>query len=137
MNSDDLCNAIYRQLGGLRSGTLSFWGDWFGRPHENVHRIVGADSLDSATVIYFDHAESLIIDSPRGWSLNHGKFIVRQAERVRFNWFYYGRVPGPETLKFVEYRWNSGDPTFTSDFQPTPVPKVDGRAPAVQLHVDI
>ena len=132
--SHDLRNAIYKNLDSLRSGSLSFWGSWFGRPNDNVHRIVGADSSEDTTVVYFDHAESLIIDAPRDWSLGEGCLLVRGAERIRFQWFYYGRLPSRETLQFEEYRWADGSLTFASDFQPGRSPELNANSPAVQLH---
>ena len=134
MPSDELRNAIYAQLDSLRSGSLSFWGLWFGKPHDNVHRIVGADSLDGTAIIYFDHAESLIVERPRSWSLDRGCLLVREAERVRFQWFYYGQLPSREALHFNEYRWSEGHVTFATDFQPERLPELDASSPAVRLH---
>jgi hypothetical protein len=133
--SSDLYNAIYDQLDRLRAGSLSFWGDWFGRPYDNIHRIVGADASDDVAVIYFDHAESLVIESPRVWSLMDGLLMVQDAERVRFQWFYYGNVPSADTLKFVEYQWIDGEPIFRSDFEPLRIPDLSWELPAVQLHL--
>jgi hypothetical protein len=35
-------DAILGALPNVKSGTLRIWGDWFGRPHDNIHRITGA-----------------------------------------------------------------------------------------------
>ena len=113
---------------------MSFWDHWFGRPYDNLHRIVGADSLDGTTVIYFDQAESLVVEAPRGWSLANGRLLIREAARVRFQWFYYGRLPSHETLMFREYRWVDDHLTFATDFQPGSPPELNRNAPAVQLH---
>jgi hypothetical protein len=134
MSSDDLRTAIYEQLDLLRSGSLCFWGVWFGKPYDNIHRIVGADSSGDTAVIYFDHAESLTIDAPKNWSLDAGSLLIRRADRVRLQWFYYGRLPSRETLQFEEYRWAEGLVEFTTDFQPGRRPELDQNAPAVQLH---
>lgn len=133
-SSDDLRNAIYERLASLRSGSLSFWGHWFGRPYDNVHRIVGAETLDGCTIIYFDQGESLTIEAPSGWSLEDGRLLVRRAERIRFQWFYYGQLPSRETLKVEEYHWANGRPTFTTDFDVGGTPELNPNAPAVQLH---
>jgi hypothetical protein len=134
MSSQDLRNAIYAKLDTLRSGSLTFWGNWFGKPYDNYHRIVGAYSIEGTVVIYFDRAETLIIDSPRDWSLDNGLLIARRAERVRFQWFYYGRLPSRESLQLDEYRWNGGDLTFTTDFQPGRRAELNRQSPAVELH---
>lgn len=134
MTNLDLRNAIHQNLRGLQSGSLSFWGGWFGRPHDNFHRIVGAEAFEDTTVVYFDQAETLVIDAPRDWSLDGGTLLVRGADRVRFQWFYYGRLPSRETLQFNEYRWSENGLTFATDFQPEHRPDLDLRLPAVQLH---
>jgi hypothetical protein len=134
MNSQDMANAVNQQLGSLRAGSLTFWGNWFGRPYDNLHRIVGAEAHQSTTIIYFDHAESLAIDRPEGWSLDSGQLLVREADRIRFQWFYYGRIPARETLRFLEYRRTGDDIGFTTDFEPAPGVEPSLKAPAVQLH---
>ncbi len=70
----------------------------------------------------------------RGWSLEHGCLLVQAAERVRFQWFDYGRLPGRETLHFEEYRWVDGSLTFATDFQSGRGAALDRTSPAVQLH---
>jgi hypothetical protein len=135
MTSDELRSAIYQQLEMLRSGSLTFWGNWFGRPHDNIHRIVGADSSEGTAVIYFDHAETLIIDGPGESSLDGGTLRIQSAECVRFQWFYYGRLPSRETLQFDEYRWVSGQLRFSTNFMPDKRrATLDPHEAAVQLH---
>ena len=130
----DLLNEINQRLGSLRSGTLSFWGHWFGKPYDNIHRIVGADARDETVVVFFDHGESLIVEALRDWSLEDGKLLIQEAGRVRWQWFYYGRLPSQENLRFQEYRLTEGGVDYSSDFQPQQYPRLDRNAPAVQLH---
>lgn len=134
MSEYDLLNALQMQLGALRSGSLCFWGNWFGRPFDNIHRIVGVDALDGTIAIFFDHGESLIIESPRNWSLADGCLSVAEADRIRFQWFYYGRLPSRETLQFEEYRLYEDRLTFATDFQPDRKRELTRTLPAVQLH---
>ena len=134
MTSHQLRNAIYEQMSSLRSGSLTFWGNWFGGRFDNIHRIVGADSMDDTAVIYFDHAESLVIKEPEGWSLDGGHLLVREAELVRFQWFYYGRLPSRGTLQFQEYRRVDGRLAFNTDFPTGRSPELQETSPAVQLH---
>jgi hypothetical protein len=132
--SIDLQDAIYEHLERLRSGSLSFWGNWFGKPYDNNHKIVGATALDDTIVVSLDQAETLTIEAPRGWSIDDGCLLVREASRVRWQWFYYGRLPGADTLEFEEYRSLDGVLSFTTDFQPGRQVELDAKAPAVQLH---
>lgn len=134
MTSHQLRNAIYEQMSSLQSGSLTFWGNWFGGRFDNIHRIVGADSLDDTAVIYFDHGESLIIKGPEDWSLERGHLLVHEAECVRFQWFYYGRLPSRETLHFEEYRRVDGHLTYLTDYPVGRSPALQETSPAVQLH---
>lgn len=129
-----LSNAIYERLSTLRSGSLSFYGQWFGRPYDNFHRITGAWSFEDSIVIYFDQAETLIIEAPSDWSLDDGKLLVREAARVQFQWFYYGRAPSRETLHFQEYRRAENGLRFTTNWEIDDNPQLDASQPAVQLH---
>jgi hypothetical protein len=136
VKADDLRNAVYEHLPGMKGGSLSFWGDWFGRPHDNVHRLVGAVSVGEKAVLFFDLGESLILDEPDGWSFAEGALLVRNAKSVRFQWFSYGRLPGNESLQFREYRWRGSDIQLATDFMPDLIhPKIDPTSPAVQLQV--
>jgi len=135
VTSDDLRDAISEQLQSLHPGSLTFWGIWFGKPYDNSHRIVGADSSDGTAVIFFDHAETLIVDQPRGWSVGRGRLLIRNATRVRFQWFPYGRLPSRDSLRFEEYRRVAGRVEFTTDFMSDlRKPSLQIAEPAVQLH---
>lgn len=78
-------------LPGIKSGTLRFWGHWFGRPADNVHRIIGSAVQGDTLRVFFDHGETLTVWSPRKIKISTSKFRVGQADRVRWEWFYYGR----------------------------------------------
>jgi hypothetical protein len=95
---------------------------------------VGADSLDGTVVIYFDHGENLIVDSPRRWSLDGDCLLIHEADRVRFQWFSYGRLPSREALQLDEYGWADGRLTFATNFLPHQFAELDPSRPAVQLH---
>ena len=112
-----LADAIRENLAQLKPGSLRFWANWFGKPHDNVHSIVGAQAFDDAIAIYFDQAETLTVDAPRDWSLDDGILLIRNAKRVRFQWYDYGQPPLPETLASNEYERPASEPS-----------------PAVELH---
>ena len=134
MSCVDLRNAICENLGSLQAGSLSFWGGWFGKPYDNFHRIVGAELLDNTLIVHFDQSETLILDTPRNWSLDAGKLLVGEADRVRFQWFYYGKLPSRESLRFNEYRRTDAGIAFATNFQPARRPLLDPNKPAVQVH---
>lgn len=134
MRCRNLSNAIKSDLASLCAGSLSFWGNWFGRPYDNIHRIVGAHAIDKTTIIYFDQAECLVVEAPSDWSLTDGKLLIGNARLVRFHWYYYGRIPCQNTLQFEEYRVSEEGLSFSTNFQAGRQPSLVSDAPAVQLH---
>lgn len=135
MNGLDFRNAIYDNLDTIRAGTLCFWGGWFGKPYDNLHRVVGADCFgDDTVIISFDRAETLTIAAPRDWSLDAGKLLVGGADRVRFQWFLYGALPGPASLRFNEYRRTKSGIEYETDFAEQGRPTLDPGLPAAELH---
>ena len=134
MRSFDLLNAINESLPNLKAGSLCFWGDWFGKPYDNIHRITSATWTEDFDVIHFDGGETLLLSNPRKWFLKRGRLLIRDADVVRWQWFYYGRMPSPETLQFIEYR-RVGDRVEASASKLDEIPRtIDLSKPAVELH---
>jgi hypothetical protein len=91
-------------IGDVPSGSLRIFGAWFGRPRDNWHRPVAADSSGSCLTVRFDGGETLRVWDPAGITVTPSAFRIRGATRVRWEWFYYGREQTPENL-FVEEHW--------------------------------
>jgi hypothetical protein len=87
----------------IKSGTLRFWGDWFGKPYDNIHQIVGCTIEDHAAVIRFDRGERLRVWEPRDFKINGDEFYIADAATVRWEWPNYGRAPAVQKLYFMEY----------------------------------
>ncbi len=87
----------------LKAGSLRFWGEWFGKPYDNQHTVVGCRSEGSTLVLDFDGAETLRIDDPKGVQFNPKVFSVADATAVRWEWFYYGRPHTPGNRYFYAF----------------------------------
>ena len=87
----------------VKAGTLRFWGDWFGKPHDNIHRVVRCSATENALVVEFDAGERLVVENPKGVSASPNEFYITDATRLRWEWFYYGRPQTSENLYFMEY----------------------------------
>lgn len=87
----------------VKSGTLRFWGSWFGRPHDNHHEIVGGQAEGDLLTVRFNEDEVLRIWAPRGATIDENHFRIVDANRVRWEWFYYGRPKIPSNLYFEEF----------------------------------
>jgi hypothetical protein len=89
-----IAKQIKAMLPNVKAGTLRFWGVWLGRPHDNVHRLLECSANDEVLTMRFDNDEVLTVWSPKRLRLDASKFQIADAERVRWESFYYG---GPKT----------------------------------------
>lgn len=135
MTHYDFFNALNRSIRTLKPGSLTFWGDWFGRPYDNFHRIAGVNirGEELQIIVFLNHGENIVITEPSEWSLDDDILLVGNASSVRFNWFYYGRVPSAESLRFMEYNRLGDSIKYVSNSE-LHVPTLDASQPAVQMH---
>jgi hypothetical protein len=94
---------LNRKLEQLPCGSLQFWGVSFGRPYDNQHAIVRAEGEANLLRIRFNEGELLSVWSPSGLKASASVFQIADAERVRWEWYYYGRPQTPENLRFENY----------------------------------
>lgn len=89
----------------LKSGTLKFFGQWFGRPMDNCHRITDFrfDEVENVLEIDFDAGEKLFVWSPANYSLSGQDFTIKEASKVRWEWYGYGGTQSHDNLYFIEY----------------------------------
>lgn len=87
-----------------RSGTLRIWGQWFGRPMDNVHVCVSCRAEDARLILDFNEGETLTIWNPCDVAVeNQVTLTFSSATRVRWEWHYYGRPKTPEHRMFIDY----------------------------------
>jgi hypothetical protein len=116
---------------GLKSGCLRFWGDWFGKPYDNVHTVLRCLVEGDALVVEFDGGERLTMRNPEGVTANRLTFRVRSATLIRWEWFYYGRAHMPENRYFYEYVRSGSSVTGSTNvdwYKPDLAPSVDQNA---------
>jgi hypothetical protein len=101
--AERIAELIKRQLPDIKAGTLRFWGEWFGRPHDNVHRLIGRNADADLLQMYFDESEVLSVWSPHGLAIGEHMFRIADATRVRWEWFYYGRPQTAANRYFEEF----------------------------------
>jgi hypothetical protein len=69
---------ILGALPDLKGGTLRIWGDWFGRAHDNRHRVTGATVHGESVTIGFDQGETLTVWGPAGREIDAARFRILQ-----------------------------------------------------------
>lgn len=92
-----------------KAGTLRIWGQWFGRPMDNVHNCVSCRVEEDLVVLTFDEGEELRIWNPTdAYVEGQATLTFPNAKRVRWDWYYYGRPKTPENRMFIEYVVEAG-----------------------------
>jgi hypothetical protein len=131
---------VDQHLPDIEPGTLRFWGEWFGRPYDNQHQLIACEAQPDLLRLRFDEGEVLSIGGPRdlhlGPSRLHSQAIlrIREADRIRWEWFSYGRPRVAANLYFQEFVKTSNGVEATTNvdwYKPNlkPVP----TEPAVEI----
>ena len=86
-------------------GTIRFWGEWFGRPLDNVHTVTNAtfDEDKKTLEINFESGEKCLIISPEHLESTPTSFSVKDAKEIIFTWYYYGKPHTPDYLLKLQY----------------------------------
>lgn len=133
--TQEIAGDLAARIPALKSGSLSVFGDIFGGRIDNIHVIVGARAVDrDCLVLDFDGGETLRIWNPDGVTASAAEFNIRDATRVRWEWFYYGREQRAETRYFIEHARVGGDITARTDADWAPRNfSPSSQRPAVEL----
>lgn len=107
--AQEMARRIDRALPRLKSGSLQFFGEWFGRPGDNNHSVVAAAADENRLLLMFDGDETLVVWDPEELELESAQlFVIRSASRVRWEWFSYGEPKTADNQHYIEYR-NGGN----------------------------
>ncbi len=94
----EIANDVSAILPNVNSGTLRSWGQWFGRPYDNVHQLVECHASDDCLRLHFDGGEALSVWNPSEVLIDESTFRIGSATALRWTSFYYGRPKTPENL---------------------------------------
>ena len=89
-NAQEIAQKISNLLPRIKSGTLRFYGEWFGRPQDNYHQITKAENKGNKLIIYFRGNEILTIISPEGFHISESEFIIKKSQGIIWQWHNYG-----------------------------------------------
>mgnify|MGYP000855984742 FL=1 len=95
----------YNEKQGLvKGGSLCFFGHWFGRPHDNYHilELVTYNSSTNSLTFNFNENETLTIFNAQGISEFSNQLIIYSADKIYWEWYYYGKVQTKDTKCFIE-----------------------------------
>lgn len=87
----------------IKSGSIQIWGEWFGRPYDNIHVVKSVQWSKSEIVIHFNKGESLYIKHPSIITNEENKFMIEDATEILWVWYDYGKEPTYDHLYVREY----------------------------------
>ncbi|WP_158928068.1 hypothetical protein [Acidisphaera sp. S103] len=132
-NAEIFANRLSRQLPHVKRGTLRIWGEWFGRPYDNIHTIIAAVARGDTLILSFDQGETLTIESPGKATFDQYTFRINVASRVHWEWFYYGRERLPENLQYLDYVLGPEGSTLNTNWRFRRPPNQPPAGPAAEL----
>jgi len=99
-------NEFTKEINNLEEkpgGTLRFYGEWFGRPYDNYHKILECVFKDGILEIKFDAGETIRIWNPNNIILNKNELIIKDSTCVEFLRYHYGKPQKKENLIIDRY----------------------------------
>ena len=103
MCSMSFANQIMELDVNIRSGTLQFYGCWFGRPMDNFHKSTSAEEIGSTLKVEFSEGETLEVVEPSEILTKGTTLIIPKAKSVKWSWYYYGKPKIKDNLLSLEY----------------------------------
>ena len=132
--ASDIAAQIQQLIPDVHSGTLRFWGVWFGRPHDNYHTIVKAEADGDCLILHFNDEETLRVWHPQACQIDSKQFVIGLASRVLWQWYWYGRPHAPGNLMSCDFVRNQTEISFTNTFPSKHDTKPSFDESAVQIY---
>lgn len=103
MSAQTISNYINENLPNIKGGTLRFYGDWFGRPMDNYHKIVTASYKSNYLLLHFENKERLFVVEPSMCEINTNQFVISRSLGIVWQWYLYGTRQTEDNLKTIQY----------------------------------
>src|SRR5580704_161436 len=113
--TEKFADRIRQALPNVKSGTLRFWGEWFGKPYDNWHQLVRCEAKPDVLRLFFNEDEILSVWAPGRLEVDRSTFRISTADRVRWEWFYYGRPKTASNLYFQDFVRSSAGISATTN----------------------
>ncbi|MBR1764831.1 MAG: hypothetical protein IJ746_05505 [Ruminococcus sp.] len=88
----------------LKSGSMRFWGDWFGRPLDNTHKPLRTSFENGLLTADFADGESLTVYGARDVFSDEGRFYITDADAIVWEWDLYDEPKTEASRCFIEYK---------------------------------
>ena len=72
---------------------------------DNCHRITDFrfDEVGKVLEMHFDAGGRLLVWNPANYSVGEQQFTIKEASKVRWEWYHYGGTQSRENLYSIEY----------------------------------
>src|SRR5699024_10519462 len=97
---------LINQLEEKPGGTLRIFGEWFGRPYDNYHKISECTYKDEILKMTFDTGETIKIWEPSHIIFNANELIFKGSTCVEFSRYDYGKPRTNENVIINRYTNN-------------------------------
>ena len=96
-----------------KGGSLCFYGDWFGRPCDNYHKILHTSYDGEILEIIFDQHQHLLVYQPEGITSTEQELEITKAQKVKWLFIPYGS----KTTKYntITYTYNPESKTVSKE----------------------
>jgi hypothetical protein len=135
MSAETISKIINETLPNVKGGTLRFYGEWFGRPMDNYHKLIDSKSMSDILILHFDNKEKLIVFEPAIYRIDNNHFIIERSSGLVWQWYYYGQPLVNENLRTIKYIVDNNVIPYTlQDNLKIPSVKLANKAfPAVEI----
>ena len=127
--TSEIAEAIrHDRSSGAGNGTVRIFGEWFGRPYDNWHRLTEVRHGASELELLFKEGERLLIISPHGLHVDEFVLRISRASHVRWEWFWpYEHTEGNRHFRAYTF----AESAVSDDSRDTLSP--NWRMPAVEI----
>ena len=82
-------------------GSLWFFGESFGRPGDNIHRVKSISYDGKLLVIVFEQWEELFVYNPENIESDEKKLKIGKASKVKWSYIPYGNYSERKTITYI------------------------------------
>lgn len=84
--------------------SICIWGEWLGgRIGENAYLLEKEEKKVENVILYFSENEKCTIVKPVNMLWNGKRLSVKSADKIIWEFYYYGKPQTPENLITIEY----------------------------------
>lgn len=107
ISASEYVNSIKQKTNLFQGGSMRIYGDWFGKPYDNLHKVVGADYDDSLNelIIRFSEGEVLTIVNPKNIFEASTFMKILEADSIKLEFLHATQDQTANNKYYLLYRY--------------------------------